>query len=277
MKHYGKYVFLLPGLLVLTLFMIVPIAGTILSTFFDAGSFTIAGYMQYLQDPYFLNILWVTLRTSLLTTLICILLAFPAAYYISKCRPRMKMLLLMLSIFPLLTSPVVRSFSWMVILGKGGIADNTMALFGSDTSISILYTPTAILIGLVHLFLPLSIITLVGVMENIGDDVVEAAKSLGASASTTFWHILLPLSVPGLMTGSILVFVGSFTAYTTPALLGGRESVVSTFLYQNAVTLNDWQLASVVATIMIVLSFVVIGLMNWLAGKVAVRGGNIRG
>lgn len=277
MKQYGKYLFLFPGLLVLTLFMIIPIASTLLSTFYEAGSFTLSGYMQYLQDPYFLNILWVTLRTSLLTTFICIILAFPAAYYISKCRPRMKMLLLLMSIFPLLTSPVIRSFSWMVILGKGGIVDNTIGLFGGDLSFSILYTPGAILIGLVHLFLPLSIITLVGVLENIGDDVVEAAKSLGSSTSTIFWHILLPLSVPGLMTGSILVFVGSFTAYTTPALLGGRESVISTFLYQNAVTLNDWQLASVVATIMIVLSFVVIGIMNWLAGKVAVRGGNVRG
>jgi putative spermidine/putrescine transport system permease protein len=131
----------------------------------------------------------------------------------------------------------------------------------------ILYTPTAMMIGLIHLFLPLILITLVGVMENIDPDLIKAAESLGASKFAAFRKVIVPLSIPGLIIGSILVFVGSLTAYTTPALLGGKQRVISTFLYQNAITLNDWYLASVIATIMIAITFVVIGLMNKLAYK----------
>ncbi|WP_026699571.1 ABC transporter permease [Salibacterium aidingense] len=277
MRNIWKYILILPGLAGLLLFMVIPLTGTIASTFWENGRFTVNGYLEYMQDPYFLNILWVTLRTSLITTLVCSILGFPTAYFISKTQPRVKMLLLLLSIFPLLTSPVVRSFSWMVILGESGLLNNLLTFLGIAGPLDLLYTQSAVTIGLIHLFLPLSIITLVGVMDNISEDVTQAAESLGARRSTIFWQILLPLSIPGLLTGSILVFVGSFTAYTTPALLGGRERVISTFLYQNAMTLNDWQLASIVATIMIVVSFTVIGLMNWAADKIAVKGGKLSG
>lgn len=141
-----------------------------------------------------------------------------------------------------------------------------------DKPLEILYTPTAMMIGLIHLFLPLIIITLVGVMENIDPDLIKAAESLGASKFTAFRQVIVPLSVPGLIIGSILVFVGSLTAYTTPALLGGKQRVISTFLYQNAITLNDWYMASVIATIMIVITFVVIFFMNKLATKLNPKG-----
>lgn len=128
------------------------------------------------------------------------------------------------------------------------------------------------MIGLVHLFLPLIIITLLGVMENLDHELVRAARSLGASPFAAFRKITFPLTVPGLIIGGILVFVGSLTAYTTPALLGGKERVVSTFLYQNAMTLNDWQSASVIAVIMIVITFVVVGLMNVWANRLNPKG-----
>jgi putative spermidine/putrescine transport system permease protein len=109
-------------------------------------------------------------------------------------------------------------------------------------------------------------------MENIEHDLLEAAESLGASRLSVFLKIVVPLCVPGLMIGSILVFVGSFTAYTTPALLGGQQRVISTFLYQNAMTLNDWEVASVIATIMMVVTIVIIVLMNLSAKKLNPRG-----
>ncbi|GAA4719825.1 ABC transporter permease [Brevibacillus fulvus] len=273
MKKRYVYMLLLPGMLFLLLFMIVPILLTIGSTFFQQGSFTLAGYLHFLTDSYFLKILWTTLRVSLVTTLVCILIGFPAAYYLSKLGPRKKGILLALAIFPLLTSSVVRSFSWMVILGKKGLINTLLVAIGlTDEPLDILYTPTAMMIGLVHLFLPLIIITLVGVMENIDPDLLKAAESLGASRFTAFRKVILPLSVPGLIIGSILVFVGSLTAYTTPALLGGKQRVISTFLYQNAMTLNDWYYASVVATIMIAITFIVIGVMNKLAMKLNPKG-----
>ncbi|MFC4810512.1 ABC transporter permease [Paenibacillus sp. GCM10023250] len=273
MKKTTLYLLILPGLLFLMVFMIVPILLTIGSTFFDKGSFTFAGYWNFFKDAYFLKILWTTLRVSLVTTLVCIVLGFPVAYFISKQSPRHKAILLALAIFPLLTSSVVRSFSWMIILGKKGLLNNALIAIGLiKEPLDILYTPTAMMIGLVHLFLPLIIITLVGALENIDPDLLKAAESLGANRFTAFFKVIVPISVPGLIVGCILVFVGSFTAYTTPALLGGKQRVISTFLYQNAITLNDWYLASVIAVIMIAVTILVITLMNRLAVKLNPKG-----
>lgn len=267
------YALLLPGTLFLTIFMVIPILATVFSTFATDGQFTLKGYREFLTDPYFLKILLVTLRVSVITTLICIVLAYPTAYYISKLGARSKGICIALAVFPLLTSSVVRSFAWMVILGKNGVINNLLTdLHLISKPLNILYTPNATIIGLIQLFLPLMIISLVGVMENIDRDLMKAAESLGASKLKAFLKIVVPLSVPGLIVGSILVFVGSLTAYTTPQLLGGKQRVISTLLYQNATTLNDWYMASVIATIMIVVTFVVIGLMNALAKKLNPRG-----
>ncbi|MFC0272649.1 ABC transporter permease [Metabacillus herbersteinensis] len=273
MKKYYLYLLLLPGVLFLTIFMIIPIFLTIGSTVNNESGFTIQGYIDFFQDRYFIGILLTTLRVSMITTIICILLGFPAAYYISKLGSRKKAIMLLLTIFPLLTSPVVRSFSWMVIIGRNGVLNNLLMSVGLiEEPLDILYTPTAIIIGLVHLFLPLIIVTLVGVMENIESDLLKAAESLGASRLAVFSKVVIPLCVPGLVIGSILVFVGSFTAYTTPALLGGKQRVISTFLYQNAITLNDWNLASIVATIMIVVTILIITIMNGMAKKLNPKG-----
>ncbi|MCZ8514470.1 ABC transporter permease [Paenibacillus filicis] len=273
MKKTYLSLLLLPGFLFLAVFMLVPIVLTIGSTFADQGRISLGGYLHFFRDPYFIKILWTTLRVSLVTTALCILLGFPVAYYISRQGARRKGLLLALAIFPLLTSSVVRSFSWMIILGKKGLLNNALIAIGLiKEPLDILYTPAAMMIGLVHLFLPLIIITLVGVMENIDPDLVKAAESLGAGRFKAFCQVIVPLSVPGLIIGSILVFVGSLTAYTTPALLGGKQRVISTFLYQNAITLNDWYSASVIATIMIVITFLVIGIMNKIANKLNPKG-----
>ncbi|MCL6573789.1 MAG: ABC transporter permease, partial [Bacillus sp. (in: Bacteria)] len=240
---------------------------------FYENTFTLKGYLDFFNDKYFLAILLTTLRVSIMTTLVCILLGFPAAYYISKLGTRKKAIFLLFAIFPLLTSPVVRSFAWMVIIGRNGVVNKVLMGTGLiDEPLNILYTPAAIMIGLVHLFLPLIIVTLVGVMENIEADLLTAAESLGASRMAVFSKIVVPLCVPGLVIGSILVFVGSFTAYTTPALLGGKQRVISTFLYQNAMTLNDWQVASIVATIMIAVTLLIISMMNLFAKKLNPKG-----
>lgn len=273
MKKTSLYWLLLPGLLFLAVFMIIPIVLIIGSTFFQANRFTFEGYLQFFKDPYFLRVLGTTLEVSVLSTLLSALLGFPVAYYISQKAPRRKGVLLALAIFPLLTSPVVRSFSWMTILGRKGLVNNLLIGLGIvDKPLDILYTPTAMMIGMLHLFLPMMIISLVGVLENIDGDLTTAAQSLGASRFRTFRKIVFPLAMPGLIIGAILVFVGSLTAYTTPALLGGKQRVISTFLYQNAMTLNDWYSASIIATIMIVITFVVVGLMNKLANRLNPKG-----
>ncbi|TSB48416.1 ABC transporter permease [Alkalicoccobacillus porphyridii] len=273
MKKKYMYLLLMPGVLFLTVFMVVPLALTFAATFTDAGSFSFQGYLQFFQNEYFMEILFRTIRVSLVTTFVCILLGFPAAYFISGLNPRMKAIMLLLSVFPLLVSPVVRSFSWMIILGRNGLLNQVLMGTGLRSEpLEMMYTPVAVNIGLIHLFLPLMIVTLVGVLETVDRNLMEAAESLGAPRITIFRKILLPLCVPGLMIGSTLVFVGSFTAYTTPALLGGNQRVISTFLYQNAVTLNDWHVASIVSVIMIAVTVIFVMAINKLALKLNPRG-----
>lgn len=267
------YLLVLPGALFLTVFMVIPIAMIILSTFQGEDGNPLAGYISFFTDSYTLGILWTTLKISLITTVICMLLGYPTAYYISRTSISRRGIYLALAIFPLLTSAVVRSFSWMVTLGKNGLINNLlMNLHLIEKPIQILYTETAIIIGMVHLFLPLMIISLIGVMENIDGDLVKAAASLGASRFKAFLKVILPLSVPGLLVGSTLVLVGSLTAYATPQLLGGKKRVLATLLFQNTMTLGDWKSASIIATIMIALTFLLIAIMNVFAKKLNPNG-----
>lgn len=174
-----------------------------------------------------------------------------------------------LAVFPMFTSPVIRSFSWMVLLGKKGIVNDILVSLGLVAKpISLLYNEFSMVVGFIQLFLPLMILSLIGVMDNISEDLNLAAGSLGASRTATFRHVVLPLSIPGLVTGSVLVFTGCLTAYTTPQLLGGTDTrVLATMIYQQAMSLGDWTQASVVAVIMIVVTIAVSTVINKVSRK----------
>ncbi|WP_368018921.1 ABC transporter permease [Olsenella sp. AGMB03486] len=268
-KRLFAYALMLPCAAFITLFLLIPMFATFLSTVTGTGAFSLDGYWQTLADTYFQQVFWRTIRLSLITVAICILLGFPAAYYVARVAKK-KSLFIAMTLFPLMTSPVVRSFSWMVLLGKKGTANTLLQSLGIISSpIPMLYNEFSIVVGLVQLFLPLMIISTVGVMENIDEDLMLASNSLGASRTTSFWRIMFPLSVPGLITGSVLVFCGSLTAYTTPQLLGGSDTrMLATLIYQNGLSLNDWTAASVVAIIMIVIAVIATLLIGKLARKV---------
>ncbi len=273
MQRRIPYIILAPGLILLILFLVVPLISIVFPTFFDGG-FTLANYTSFFMDEYNLGIFWRTIKISLIVTLICVLLGVPTAYYISQSPKKWRSLLMALTLFPLLTNSVVRSFAWITLLGQDGIINNTLMNLGLISKpLTLLYTEFAIVIGSVYLFLPLMVITLVGILENIDSEIMEAAETLGANRLIAFLKVILPLSVPGIIVGSILVFTGTMTAYTTPQLLGGNRNIMlATFLYQNATALGNWQGASVIALIMIVATVIVMKLFNWLAGRVDKRG-----
>ena len=162
-----------------------------------------------------------------------------------------------LVVLPLMISPVARTYAWIVILGRTGIVNDTIVGLGlSDTPIRLLFTETAVFIGLLQLFLPLMIISLVSSMENIPKDVVPAARVLGASWFQVFFRVILPLTKEGLVIGGTLVFTGALTAYITPAILGGSKVLMlETLLYQKVNVSNDFVSASVIAMILIVMCF----------------------
>ena len=215
-----------------------------------------------------------TLKISIISTIVCIILGTPTAYYISRCDKKWRSLLIAISIFPLLTNSVVRSFAWINILGKNGVINTLLMKIGLiKEPITLLYTEFSIIIGTIYLFLPLMIITVVGVMENIDNDMMEAAESLGANRITAFLKVVLPMSLPGIIVGGVLVFTGALTAYTTPQLLGGNKNLVlATFIYQKAMSVGDWTGASVIATIMIIITVLVIKILNGVAVKLDKRG-----
>ena len=274
MKRKGHYLLFIPCIVLVAYFMIVPLLDIIIPTFANTKDGMFSAYREFFTDSYMMSIFWRTIKISLISSLICMVIGVPVSYYISRVSKKVRGLFIALTVFPILTNSVVRSFAWMSILGKNGIINNLlMKLNIINEPLSLLYTEGAIIVGTVYIFLPLMIISLVGVMENIDNDLLEAAESLGANRLKSFFKVVFPLSLPGLIVGTVLVFTGSLTAYTTPQLLGGnKNTVLATLIYQKTMTLGDWQGAAVVATIMIVVTLIVIKGINFLASRLDKRG-----
>ena len=277
MKKNVRYTLLFPGIVLLCFFLVLPLLSSLIPTVFPESSFSLQLYIDFFKDSYFMAVLGRTLSISLIVTIFCAVLGLPAAYVISGVSKKWRGILIALTLFPLLTNSVIRSFAWITILGKNGVIHNLLTMFGViNEPMSLLYTDFSIIIGSVYLFLPTMIMTLVGVLENIDDDLLEAAATLGLSPLKGFFKIILPLSLPGMIVGSILVFTGTLTAYTTPQLLGGnKKMMLATLLYQRATTLGDWTSASVIALVMIVITFAVMKALNLLAKSMDKRGGDI--
>ncbi len=275
MKKSSTWMMLAPGLIILLVCLAMPLLKVLVPTF-TAGEYPFSAYVQFFQDEYYLKIFFRTVRIAVITTLVCMLGGIPTAYFISRCSKKWRGLLLAASIFPMMTNSVIRSFAWINILGSNGIVNKLlMALNVVEKPMKLLYTDFAIIIGSVYLFLPLMIVTVTGVMENIDDDMMEAAQSLGANRLSAFMKVIFPMSLPGIIVGGILVFTGTLTAYTTPQLLGGNSNMVlATLIYQRAMSVGDWNGASVVALIMIIVTLVVIKGFNALAAKLDKRGEN---
>ena len=262
-------VLVVPGVFFVVFFMLIPLFSLCFSSFYGDTGFTLANYFRLFGDVYFQQVFLRSLRLSLLSTAVCAVLGFPTAYYISK-YSKHKGMMMAFAVFPMFTSPVIRSFSWMVILGKRGIVNSflvSIGLFAKPQSL--LYNEFSITVGFVQLFLPQMILSLIGVMDSIPDDLTLAAGSLGATRIGSFFHVVFPLSISGLVTGSVLVFTGCMTAYTTPQLLGGTDTrVLSTMIYQYAMSLRDWTQASVVAVVMIIVTMLVSSVFNSLSRRI---------
>lgn len=274
MKKSSTWMMLAPGLIILLLCLGLPLISVLAPTF-TAGQYPLSAYVEFFQDEYYRKILFRTLKIAVITTGICMAGGIPTAYFISRCDKKWRGLLLAASIFPMMTNSVIRSFAWINILGSNGIINRILlALNVADKPMKLLYTDFAIIIGSVYLFLPLMIVTVTGVMENIDDDMMEAAQSLGAGRFEAFMKVIFPMSLPGIIVGGILVFTGTLTAYTTPQLLGGNSNMVlATLIYQRAMSVGDWNGASAVALIMIIITLIVIRGFNALAARLDKRGG----
>lgn len=264
-KHQAFYL-ALPTVLALLVLFIAPMVYILVGTLRSDG---LQYYRKFLTDAFYLNILWTTVKISLKTTLICLLLGYPAAYFLARTKSRIKNLLIIMTVFPFLVSAVVRSYGWMVILGKNGLLNQLLRALGLiQKPLSILYTPTAVLIGLVHLLTPYMILNITSVIQSIDRNVEYAAHSLGASPLKTFFKVTLPLSSPGIISGCILVFTLSMTSYVTPKLLGGTKfRMMSTMVFQEVNVNFNWGFASAISYILLVVILAILLVSNFAADR----------
>lgn len=268
MKQLMKWGLATPAILAVTLFLLIPVIITIAATFGEPKG-VFSPYVAFFSSGFRRTVLIRTIEVSLVTTAISLIIGFIAAYVIAQMPARAKSVMIIAAVFPLLTGVVVRSFAWLIILGKNGILNTILMSIGVISEpLSMLYTEGSVIVAMVYLFVPLMILTLVGVLEGIPQDLIQAATSLGATPAATFRQVILPLATPGLIVGAVLVFTGSFTSYATPQLLGGeKQMMMGTFLYQRAMVTFDWVGASTIAAIMVVVTIGIVAIMSRLARR----------
>lgn len=240
------------GVLVFTFFPLIEIA---IPTFQSSNGF-FALYTQFLKSSYNWEVIGRTFLIAIITVVVVLILGLPISLWIGRQKTTARQVLSLLILFPMLTNAVVRNFAWIIILGHDGIINKfLLALHLINVPLNILYTNSAIIIGSVYLFLPIMINSLVGSISELNVEIEEAAAILGSNPWHTLFKVVIPQLATGILTGCILVFAGSMTAYTTPQILGGnRHLVMSTLIYQQAMTLGNWQNASVIALILILIS-----------------------
>lgn len=263
MKKTTYFLFLIVPMILVVGALLLPLVGSLLPTFLQPSE-----YVRFFQDEYNRTIFYRSIRLSLITTVLCILLGLPTSYWLSLLSEKKRRLLNSLILFPLLTNAVVRGFAWITILSKNGIINQALKAIHLPT-IQLLYTDAAIVIGSVYLFLPVMVNTLSPVMENIGSETIEAAHTLGAKPVVVFLKVVLPLSFSGLLIAGVMVFAGSISAYTTPTLLGGnKKMMLASLLYQQTNALSNWDAASRIAFIMLICSLGVQKLFSIISKKV---------
>lgn len=247
-----------PAALFILLGFLLPVGILLSQAFQTSDGWGFGAFIDFFSTTLNREVFWRTFRLGLYVTAISAIVGYGTALAIVDASDKNKGRLIATLVLPLMISPVARTYAWVVILGKTGIVNQFLVGTGiMDTPARILFSETAIFIGLIQLFFPLMVLPLISSLENLPRDVVPAARMLGANWFTVFWKVILPLTREGLVMGGTLVFVGSLTAYVTPAILGGSKVLMlETLLYQRVSVANDFAAAGVIAVILIVMSII---------------------
>lgn len=214
-------------------------------------TFALDNYVKFFSDSYYIDILLTTLRVAAFCTMVCLVLGFPLAYVLARTQSRFKNVMIMLVVLPLFVGNAVRAAGWMTIFGSRGFLNVTLMQLGVIAEpLQLMYTEGAVIAGIIAVNLPYMVLTLQSVIENINRNVEEAAFSLGAGPATMFRRVLLPLSLPGILAGTILTFILGMNAYATPVLLGGPKFKMMAPLIYGQFQLNNWPFGASVAFVL---------------------------
>ncbi|HKX08991.1 MAG TPA: ABC transporter permease [Stellaceae bacterium] len=256
-----------PIALFYAVFLIAPYAAVLVVSFrrfssatLYTSTYTFDNYLSVLTDRFYLSLLLGTIALGVAVTLLTLVLGYPLALRIVRSTPRMKAILLAIALSPLLINLVVRTYAWLVLLGDHGIVNNwLMALSVISSPLPISGNVVSVTIGLVHVALPLMILSLVGIMERIDPDLLDAAESLGAAPLRILRRVHFPLALPGVGAGSLLVFCFTISAFVTPQLLGGhRYSTIATVIFEKFTFSLNWPLGAALVFVLLALNFAVI-------------------
>lgn len=233
----------------------------------DGTAFTTEHFERLMDSRLAAQAFWRTLRVALATTILTILGGYPLAMLIARSRAGFSGLMLAVVIFPLMVSVVVRAFGWIVILGPSGIVNQTLMSVGIiEAPLQMIHNEIGIIIGETQLLLPYMVLSLLAVLQKVDPHLEEAAKSLGANPIVTFFRVTLPVTIPGLLSGVLLVFSLAITAFATPLILGGaRAPLLTTLLYRYVFSTYDWAAAAAVAVVLALIAIAFVTLQRVLA------------
>lgn len=252
---------LLPMLLILFYSLIKP-GNTIVSF-----QVTLANYVKFFTDKDFLLILWRSLSIALKTTALCLILGYPIAYFIARSPQKLQSTLIMLITVPMWINMLVRTYAWIGILTKGGLVSTILSWFGFQ-DVDLMYTQTAVLIGMVYNYLPFMILQINTSLSKMDPSLLEAASDLGASPVQSFLRVTLPLSVPGIVSGITLVFLPAVSAFFIPKLLGGGSwFLIGNVIENQFITVGEWNFGSAISVIMAIIMMLLMSLVRKVDSK----------
>ena len=263
-RNFRILILLSPVVLWLIIFFLLPLISVLIYSFLKRGTyggieaqFTLENY-QRLIDSIYLGSLWRSVSTAFVCTAICLLVGYPFAYYLAYYRPKYRNVLLMLVVVPFWINFLIRTYAWILILRTEGLLNSSLSLLiPGFQPLELLNTPFAVQIGLIYGYLPFMILPLYVALEQMDLSLIDAAKDLGASPRHAFWHVTLPLSLPGILAGSMLVFIPTVGAFLTPDILGGgKVSYIGNVIERQFKTARDYPFGSALSFILMIIVLV---------------------
>jgi putative spermidine/putrescine transport system permease protein len=257
LRFHGRELLILPGFLLLAVLFAWPVAQLVATSFSDKlGAFV--HYERIFTQPIYVNVITRTLFLSAATAILCAILGYPLAYQLTRSGPVGKALILLCILIPFWTNLLVRSYGWIILLNPQGIINEALRDAGLiDGSVQLVYNTTGVLIGMTQIMLPYMVLPLAAVMSRIDPAIMNAGRSLGASPAAAFLRIYLPLTLPGVLAGSLLVFMISLGFFVIPAVLGGpRNLLVAQLIEFNINQTLNWPFAAALSTVLLITTIV---------------------
>lgn len=266
-----------PGLLYLTVLFLVPMAFIVGMGFLESGRFGGLRWefglddFERALDPLYVNVLWGSLGIATVTTVLALLIGYPAAWAIARLPPRWRLVVLILVVLPFWTNFLVRTYAWIMLLNSKGPLNGVLMDLGIiGQPLGLLYTPGAVVAGLLYAYLPLMILPLYVAIDRLDPELREASRDLGASPARTFLSVTLPMTLPGALTGCIFVFVPSLGNFVIPELLGGGKTImVGNLIRDQFLETRDWPFGSVLALSVMAILAVLLVVQSRLARRYA--------